>query len=118
MVSSNTQNSITAGQEIEVTIDKPAAGGRMIARRDGQVVLVLGGIPGERVLARVERSERRLAFAETVRVLDASPDRRDVAFDARCGGCAYAHVSYKRQLALKADVIADAFTRIGRAPLA
>lgn len=108
---------ISSGQELELTIEKPAAGGRMIARHAGQVVLVLGGIPGERVIARVERAERRLAFAEVVRVLDASRDRREVAFDPRCGGCAYAHVRYDRQLALKGDVIADAFTRIGRIPL-
>lgn len=106
-----------AGQELELTIEKPAVGGRMIARHEGQVVLVLGGIPGERVIARVERAERRLAFAEVVRVLDASPDRREVTFDPRCGGCAYVHVTYERQLALKADVIVDAFTRIGRVPL-
>ena len=108
---------MTPGQELEVTIEKPAAGGRMIARHQGQILLVLGAVPGERVIARVERAERRLAFAETVRVLDSSVDRRAVAFDPRCGGCAYAHVQYPRQLALKADVIQDAFTRIGRIPL-
>jgi 23S rRNA (uracil1939-C5)-methyltransferase len=112
-----TPDTITPGQELELAVEKPAAGGRMIARHHGQVLLVLGAIPGERVVARVERAERRLAFAETVRVLDRSADRRDVAFDPRCGGCAYAHVTYQRQLALKADVIADAFTRIGRMPL-
>ncbi len=47
------------GQEIELTVEKPAAGGRMIARHDGQVVLVAGAVPGERVAARVERAERR-----------------------------------------------------------
>ena len=108
---------ITPGQELELSVEKPAAGGRMIARHEGQVLLVLGAIPGERVVARVERAERRVAFAETVRVLEASHDRRDVASDPRCGGCAYAHVTYERQLALKTDVVADAFTRIGHLPL-
>ena len=48
----------------------------MIARHDGQVVLVSGAMPGERVIARIERTERRLAFASVVDVRDASPDRR------------------------------------------
>ena len=32
---------LSSGDEIELTIDKPAAGGRMLARHDGQVVFVL-----------------------------------------------------------------------------
>ena len=90
----------------------------MIARHDGQVVLVLGGIPGERVRARVERVEKRLAFAAAVDVLDARrPIAREPVGDPLCGGCVYAHIAYARQLALKSEVIADAFVRIGRIPL-
>jgi len=106
---------LTAGSEVSVAIEKPAAGGRMIARHEGQVVLVAGAIPGERVTARIERVEKRLAFASTTSVLDVSPDRRD-ARDPLCGGCVYAHIAYQRQLTLKAEIIADAFTRIGRIP--
>ena len=31
-----------------------------------------------------------------------------------CGGCLYAHIAYPRQLEIKAQIIADAFARIGR----
>ena len=55
---------------------RPAAGGRMIARHDGRVVLVAGAIPGERVRARVERAERGVTWAAVVEVVTASPDRR------------------------------------------
>jgi 23S rRNA (uracil1939-C5)-methyltransferase len=105
---------VNAGQQLELHIEKPAAGGRMIARHEGQVVLVLGAIPGERVLARVEKADRQLAFATTLEVLVASPDRRETSFDPLCGGCLYAHVAYPRQLAIKADVVRDAFVRLGR----
>jgi 23S rRNA (uracil1939-C5)-methyltransferase len=105
------------GDEIAIAIEKPAAGGRMIARHDGQVLLVAGGIPGERVTARIERVEKRLAFASATRILEPSPDRRDGVPDPLCGGCVYAHIAYPRQVALKAGIIADAFTRIGRIPL-
>ena len=108
---------LTPGEEIPVAIEKPAAGGRMIARHDGQVLLVSGAIPGERVTVRIERVEKRLAFASTTRILEPSPDRRDGVPDALCGGCVYAHIAYPRQVALKAGIIADAFTRIGRIPL-
>ena len=107
---------LTPGSNVDVQIEKPAAGGRMIARHEGQILLVAGAIPGERVDVRIERVEKRLAFASTTSVLEASSDRR-VAHDPLCGGCVYAHIAYARQVALKADIIADAFTRIGRIPL-
>jgi tRNA/tmRNA/rRNA uracil-C5-methylase (TrmA/RlmC/RlmD family) len=107
---------LTAGQTITLDVERPVAGGRMLARHDGQVVLVSGAIPGERVAARVERAARSVAHADTVEVLVPSPDRRP-AGDWRCGGREYAHIAYERQRALKADVIGDAFRRIGRLPL-
>jgi 23S rRNA (uracil1939-C5)-methyltransferase len=103
-------------QQLELQVEKPAAGGRMIARHEGQVVLVLGAIPGERVLARIEKADRQLAFATTIDVLSASPDRREPFVDPLCGGCLYAHVSYPRQVRIKADIITDAFVRLGRFP--
>jgi 23S rRNA (uracil1939-C5)-methyltransferase len=105
------------GQRLELAIEKPAAGGRMIARHDGQVILVQGAIPGERVIAAVERVERQVAFASTVDLVSASPDRRGAHADPSCGGCSYAHIEYERQVALKGEVITDAFTRLGRLPV-
>ena len=104
------------GQELELLVERPASGGRMIARKDGEVLLVAGTLPGERVLARVTHAEKRVAFASTVRVLEPSPDRREVEGDPACGGCLFAFVEYPRQLQLKAEIIRDAFTRIGRIP--
>ena len=86
----------------------------MLARHNGQVVLVWGAIPGERVRARIERSGKGVLFAETVEVLAASPDRRAGLADWRCGGNVLVHVSYERQLQIKSAIIRDAFARIGR----
>lgn len=109
---------LSTGSELELTIEKPAAGGRMIARHDGQVILVAGAVPGERVVARLEKVERKVAFATVTDVRDASPDRREPFADPLCGGCVYSHINYPRQLEIKADVVRDAFLRIGRMPLA
>lgn len=97
-----------------VVLEKPVAGGRSLARLDGRVVLVSGGIPGERVRIVVERSGKGVAFGRVVEVEEASPDRVEPGSDPQCGGLVFAHVSYARQLALKRDIVADAFTRIGR----
>lgn len=108
---------MTPGDVLPLTIEKPAAGGRMIARVDGRIVLVSGAIPGEQVRARIERVSKSVVYAETVGVDSRSPDRRDVAGDPLCGGCLYAHIAYPRQLDVKRAVIVDAFTRIGRLEL-
>jgi tRNA/tmRNA/rRNA uracil-C5-methylase (TrmA/RlmC/RlmD family) len=106
------------GQTLNLQIDKPAVGGRMIARHEGRVVLVAGAIPGERVVAQVERVAKGVLYAQTVRVEQPSPDRREPFTDPACGGCLFAYMAYAKQLEIKAQVVADAFARIGRAPLA
>jgi 23S rRNA (uracil1939-C5)-methyltransferase len=108
--------SLCEGQQVEIAVEKPASGGRMIARHLGQVVLVRGAIPGERVIAWIERAEKRLAYAVTREVLEPSADRRAVAGDPMCGGSLYSHIAYSRQLAIKSDVIRDAFARLGGHP--
>ena len=108
---------LTSGQTLSLMIDRPAVGGRMIARADGQVVLVSGAIPGERVQVRIERVSKAVAFAETVAVEEPSPDRRDGMADPLCGGCLFGYIAYPRQLDIKSAVIGDAFARIGRITL-
>jgi tRNA/tmRNA/rRNA uracil-C5-methylase (TrmA/RlmC/RlmD family) len=108
---------IRPGAALTVDVEKPAAGGRMLARHEGQIVLVWGAIPGERVAARVERVGKGVLYADTTEVLTPSADRREGGADWRCGGNVYAHVAYERQRALKGQIIQDALGRIGRLPL-
>jgi 23S rRNA (uracil1939-C5)-methyltransferase len=102
------------GEVISLDSEKPAAGGRMLARHDGQVVLVSGAIPGECVRARIESVRGGVAFAAAESIETASPDRRPPAADPTCGGNEYAHITYQRQLELKREIVRDAFARIGR----
>jgi 23S rRNA (uracil1939-C5)-methyltransferase len=108
---------VEIGSVIELTIEKAAVGGRMLARHHGQVVLVWGAIPGERVEARIERTGKGVVYADTEQVSSASEDRRTASGDWRCGGNVFAHIAYPRQLRLKGDIVQDAFGRIARLPL-
>jgi 23S rRNA (uracil1939-C5)-methyltransferase len=108
---------IRPGETVQLLIEKPAAGGRMIARVDGQVVLVVGVIPGERVVARIEQIAKGVAFAQALSIDEPSSDRREPFTDPLCGGCLYAHIAYARQIAIKEQVVADAFGRIGHITL-
>lgn len=105
---------LAIGQQLTLDVEKPVAGGRMIARSDGQVVLVAGAIPGERVVASVTRVAKGVAFADTLRIETASADRREPFTDPACAGTAFAHIEYPRQLTLKAEIVADGLARIGR----
>ncbi|MFO8149890.1 MAG: hypothetical protein R6T93_06320, partial [Trueperaceae bacterium] len=106
----------------QLRVDRPVHGGRCVAlpvdaaegARDaaaGRVPLVLlaGGIPGERVVADVEK-RKGVDFGEVVEVLDASPDR--VASPAH-PGLDLGHVALGRQLELKHAVLLDAARRAG-----
>lgn len=108
---------MNTGDRLTLTIEKPAAGGRMIARHAGAIVLVSGSIPGEVVEAEIEKVQRGTAWARVARVLEASPSRVARDDDGACGGNVLAHVAYERQLTLKREIIEDAFARIARLPL-
>ncbi|HUS60999.1 MAG TPA: hypothetical protein VMY34_02310, partial [Acidimicrobiales bacterium] len=79
--------------------------------------LVSGAIPGEQVVGRIERVGRGVAYAEVVSIDHPAPDRRPTTTDPLCGGCVYSHMTYDRQLSVKALVIEDAFARIGHLQL-
>ena len=97
---------------LDLRVERPVAGGAMLARHDGRVVLVHGAIPGERVRARVDRERRDVIHATVIDVVEPEPDRRSVDGDATCGGQAYRHIAYERQRRLKSEVIVDTLRRI------
>ena len=105
---------LSLGSELILVPEKPVAGGSMLARHEGRVVLVRGAIPGERLRVRVERVSRDLVHAVAIDIVEPHADRRPPAVDPDCGGNAFAHIAYKRQLALKAEIVADALARLAR----
>ena len=82
---------------LNLRIERPVAGGAMLAHHGGRVVLVEGAIPGERVHARVDRERRDVLFATVIGVIEPDPDRRSLESDPACGGQAYLHIQYDRQ---------------------
>ena len=104
-------------QELELAVGDVAQGGLCVAREPGgRVVLVRHTLPGERVLARLTESTAKLARAEAVEILEASPDRVEPpcphAHPGGCGGCDWQHASLTAQRRFKAAVIAQQLRRI------
>jgi 23S rRNA (uracil1939-C5)-methyltransferase len=100
------------GAELELTVDSLAFGGAGVARLDGYVVFVAGGLPGDRVRALVGKSKRAYAEARTLEVLEPGPDR--VPPRALHPGAPWQTLRYERQLEVKSALVDEALRRIGR----
>jgi len=89
--------------------------GRGVARRDGKVVFVDGGLPGETVQAQSLRSRKSHELAKLAHVITASPQRvtNTCPHFGVCGGCAMQHLQPQAQVAVKQRVLEDALARIG-----
>ncbi|MDQ2939049.1 MAG: 23S rRNA (uracil(1939)-C(5))-methyltransferase RlmD [Actinomycetota bacterium] len=104
------------GELLTLDIDSLAYGGRGVARRDGYVVFVAGGLPGDQVRAEVTKAKRQFAEAQTVELLRPSPDRvpdRCQHAGEACPGAPWQGLDYERQLSTKRDQVDDALRRIG-----
>ena len=104
------------GEELELSIESLAYGGNGVARHDGFVVFVRGGLPGDRVRARVTKVKRGFAEGFASALLEPGPDRVEAPCRhfGTCGGCRFQDLAYEVQLAQKAQQVSDALVRIGR----
>ena len=101
---------------IQLEIHDVAFGGKGVARHDGKVYFVPFTIPGEKVTARVLRQKKNFGEAELMSVQTPSPDRvaPPCPYFSECGGCSYQHITYERQLQIKATQVEQTLRRVGR----
>ena len=99
------------GDELELSIDRLAHGGAGVARSEGYVVFVRGAVPGDRVRARITKAKRSFAEADSIELLEPSPDRVEPL--APHPGAPWQVLPYERQLAEKEAQVRDALERIG-----
>jgi 23S rRNA (uracil1939-C5)-methyltransferase len=101
---------------VDLKIEDIAFGGKGVAREQGKAVFVPYTIEGELVSAEIVREKKQFAEADLVEVKQSSPDRvaPECPYFGRCGGCAYQHIDYEHQLAIKWRQVRDALQRIGK----
>jgi 23S rRNA (uracil1939-C5)-methyltransferase len=101
---------------VDLRIEDVAFGGKGVAREQGKAVFVPYTIEGELVSAEIVREKKQFAEAELIEVKERSPDRAtpECRYFGRCGGCAYQHMNYEHQLAIKWRQVRDALQRIGK----
>ena len=104
------------GELLEVEVESLAFGGRGVARAEGYVLFVAGGLPGDRVRVEVTKAKKRFAEARAVELLRPSAERvADVCTHGGepCPGAPWQGLAYQRQLEVKAAQVEEALRRIG-----
>jgi 23S rRNA (uracil1939-C5)-methyltransferase len=101
---------------VDLKIEDIAFGGKGVGREQGKAVFVPYTIDGETVSAELIREKKQFAEAELVEVKESSPHRvtPQCPYFGRCGGCAYQHIDYEHQLAIKWRQVRDVLQRIGK----
>lgn len=98
----------------DVVLGDVAHGGWCVARIDGKVTFVSGGLPGERVDVEITERGKRFDRGHVARVLDAHDARvpAPCPIAGTCGGCDWQHASPELQVELKRRVVAEQLQRL------
>lgn len=103
-----------SGKLVELEIEDLAFDGKAVARMNGKVVFVDGGLPGERVLAEITRSKPRYNQARLKKLLTRSADRitPPCSHVDECGGCTWQDLKYESQLKFKKKQVVACLERL------
>ena len=106
--------SLQKNQDIQLNIEGYTAEGNGVGHYDGQAVFVSGAAKGDTIIAHIIKAKKTYAIGIIKKILKKSKDRIDVDCPhfRSCGGCAFRHVSYESEKALKKQKVIDAFTRL------
>ncbi|KAA3615537.1 MAG: 23S rRNA (uracil(1939)-C(5))-methyltransferase RlmD [Calditrichaeota bacterium] len=104
------------GTELELEIESLAFGAEGVARHEGVVIFVRGGLPGQRIRARILRKRKGLHSGQILEILRPSPDQIEphCSHFGECGGCAIQNYDYQAQLAQKRQQVFDTLSRLGK----
>lgn len=101
---------------LELEIESLGFEGISIARKDGQVYFVKGGLPGDVVIAQLRKKHKTYIEASIKNILKKSEDRIEpfCKYFGNCGGCSWQCLTYEKQLEWKKKQVIDAYERIGK----
>lgn len=104
------------GDELELVVSDLNTDGSAVARERGRVFFVDAGLPGERMLARVESVRKNVALARRLETLRPSPNEVEpfCAYFGDCGGCSWQNLDYAAQLLWKRGRVEAAIGRIAK----
>src|ERR1700752_2937197 len=89
--------------------------GKAVAKVDGMVIFVDGGVPGDIADIMITRKKNNYAEGYITTLKKTSENRitHKCEHFGYCGGCKWQNMSYETQLTFKQKTVSDALTRIG-----
>ncbi|ACO03273.1 MAG TPA: class I SAM-dependent RNA methyltransferase [Persephonella sp.] len=99
-----------------VKIEKLVYGGKGIGKLDGRVCFVPFVLPDEEVEVEIKKEKKSFIECEPLSIVEKSPFRTDppCRYFRYCGGCDYQHITYEKQVEIKAEILLETLNRIGR----
>lgn len=100
----------------KVPVTGYAAEGKALARVDGKVIFIEGGVvPGDVVDVRLSKNKKDWAEGKATQVHTFSPERTTPFCDhfGLCGGCKWQMLPYEKQMEYKQQQVEDNLRRIG-----
>jgi len=103
---------------VEFEISDLAYGGTSVAKVNGFVVLVYGGIPGDVVKAEITKKKANYAEAKLLQITKESELRTKPVCShfGFCGGCTWQSLRYEEQLKFKTKHVKESLRHIGGFP--
>ena len=103
------------GDELELTVESLAFGGKGVAHLNGYVIFIKGALPDQKVLARLTKRRNGYGEAKTLEILKETPSYITSKCDhfPTCGGCSFQNFDYNAQIEQKKAQVIDLFRRIG-----
>ncbi len=102
-------------EEFILSIEDMGKDGEGIGHLDGLTVFVKDTAVGDVIRAKCIKEKKNLAYARLLEVITPSSFRVEpvCAVAKSCGGCTLQHISYEKQLELKASYVENCLKRIG-----
>ncbi len=91
------------GQEFVLTIEDVDFPNKGIAHAEDRKIIVKNTLPGQKVHVRIVKKKGKKIIGRVLETLEEAPDQipSQCVHFPDCGGCAYQHYPYEKQLALK-----------------
>jgi 23S rRNA (uracil1939-C5)-methyltransferase len=101
---------------IELEITSIGFEGISIARKEEQVYFVKNGLPGDKVVAKINKYFKNYTQASISEIISPSKNRVEpiCKYFGSCGGCSWQCLKYEEQLVWKKKHIIDAHLRLGK----
>ena len=106
---------IRKNDRINLKIESCSSNGSGVGRYEGMAIFVPATAVGDEITAHILKVKKSYAFAKVEKVISPSADRIEPQCPVylKCGGCAFSHMTYEAESAIKENHVRECFRRIG-----